>query len=158
MTHYNIHWPAQHHPNLSAIHVVNTLVMDVSPHAAWHHLIAAPKWPSWYPNSANVRLLETDSETLKLGMRFKWKTFGVNIECKVEEFEPQERLAWSAKSPGMTVYHAWLISPHPNGCRVFTEETQNGFIPKITAAFMPKRIHKYHQIWLDRLNEIAQSD
>jgi hypothetical protein len=42
---------------------------------------------------------------LKLGMKFRWKTFGVSLSSTVEEFIPPERLAWSARSAGFDAYH-----------------------------------------------------
>jgi len=90
-------------------------------------------------------------------MKFRWKTFGMTITCRVEEFQPFERLAWSSESPGMSVYHAWLFDDRPDGCLVTTEETQNGFIPKIAKRLMPGKMHKFHQIWLESLNETAKN-
>jgi len=146
-----IHWPERHHPDVSGVHVKNHLEIQLSPRAVWDRLIHAKDWPEWYPNAANVRLLNDDGDALKLGTQFRWKTFGMNIECVVEEFEPAGRLAWSSKSFGMSVYHAWLITERPGGCHVLTEETQNGFVPRIAKLLMPGQMHKYHQIWLEQL-------
>jgi len=153
-----INWPAKYHPNKSAVHVVNTLEMDVSAEAAWKCLIRATDWPNWYSNSANVRIMDAEKTQLDLGVKFRWKTFGMTITCLVEEFELYERLAWSSESLGMRVYHAWVFDTHSRGCRVTTEETQNGFIPKIAKLIMPTKMHKFHQIWLQGLNEIAKNN
>lgn len=158
MTLNEIKWPEKYHPNTSAVHVVNSLAMDASSQAVWNRLVRATEWPEWYPNAANVRLLDSESGTLELGTRFRWKTFGMTIDCKVEEFQPAERLAWSSESRGMSVYHAWLISPRGQGCHVLTEETQNGFLPRLGKMLMPVRMHKFHQIWLEQLNELAKRD
>ncbi len=147
-----INWPSKYDPKNSAVHVVNSLGMDVTPQAAWEQLIRAVEWPNWYENAKNVRLLDgADTTDLELGMRFRWKTFGMTITCTVEEFIPYERLAWSSESFGMSVYHAWLFIARPDGCHVITEETQNGFIPKLAARLMPDNMHKFHQIWLEGL-------
>jgi len=151
-----INWPGDYRPDVSAVHVVNELTMPVSAQAVWRHLIRPKAWPDWYPNASNVRLLNTEGDALELGTCFRWKTFGITIDCIVEEFVPAERLAWSSRSLGMSVYHAWLISDAPNGCHVLTEETQNGLIPRLSNALMPGRMHKYHQIWLEQLSTIAQ--
>jgi len=79
----------------------------------------------------------------------------MTITCTVEESAPFERLAWSAKSAGMSVYHAWLINELPDGCQFITEETQNGFIPRMAKVLMPGKIHKFHQIWLEGLARTA---
>jgi hypothetical protein len=69
----------------------------------------------------------------------------------VREFEPLERLAWSARGIGVDAYHAWLFEPN----NVLTEETQNGFLARLGSLAMPNRMHKYHQIWLENLSEKA---
>lgn len=156
MTENKIKWPDQYHPNVSAVHVVNSLELEASSQAVWDKLVRAKDWPNWYPNAANVTLRDSEEDTLALGTRFRWKTFGATITCKVEEFEPTKRLAWSSESRGMSVYHAWLITPLPTGCHVLTEETQTGIIPRIANALMPGRMHKFHQIWLEQLNVVSR--
>lgn len=151
-----INWPDQYNPKNSAVHVVNSLQMESSIENIWDKLISATDWPDWYPNAANVRLHDTEKSKLELGTKFRWKTFGVTINCIVEEYEPFERLAWSSESRSMSVYHAWLITPNPQGCHVLTEETQNGLIPKVAKTLMPGRMHKFHQIWLEGLDREAQ--
>jgi len=155
MTDLEIHWPDQYHPDNCAVHVVNDIEMDVPVQAAWACLINATEWPNWYPNSANVRLLDPDKTTLDHGARFRWKTFGMTITCLVEEFKPYERLAWSSEQRGMKVYHAWLFEERESGCYVRTEETQNGIIPKLASKLMPGKMHKFHQIWLEELGKTA---
>ncbi|MFT4768917.1 MAG: hypothetical protein ACI8RN_002056 [Glaciecola sp.] len=78
----------------------------------------------------------------------------MTIEYNVEECEPAERLAWSSESFGVSIYHAWRMSPQPQGCYVLREETQNGVIPRIGAILAPKRMHKFHQIWLKQLKHL----
>lgn len=151
-----IEWPDGHHPDDAGVYVSNNLVMEASAEEVWNCLVRAKEWPEWYPNSANVQFLNSESESLELGTVFRWKTFGATITCKVREFVPGERLAWSSQSTGMSVYHAWQITPSDPGCHVLTEETQNGFIPKIASMLMPGRMHKFHQIWLEQLNKQAQ--
>ncbi len=156
MSSEKINWPSKYHPDNCAVHVANAMDMDVSMEAAWDRLIHATQWPNWYSNATNVRIMDPQKKKLDLGVKFRWKTFGMTINCTVEEFLPFERLAWSSESFGMGVYHAWLLCDRPQGCHVITEETQNGFIPKIAASLMPGKMHKFHQIWLEGLNETAK--
>jgi hypothetical protein len=48
-------------------------------------------WPSWYPNSSNVRIKNQTQPDLRLGTEFRWKTFGVTIDFTVLEFVRHER-------------------------------------------------------------------
>jgi len=155
-----INWPERYRPENCAVHVVNELEMRDGPQAVWNHLVRASVWPSWYPNAANVVVHDTPDGKLFEGARFRWKTFGVTIDSVVEEFVPDERIAWSAKGFGLDVYHAWLIVPLPDGepgCKVITEETQNGFMARLGHALRPDQMHAFHQIWLEKLSRRART-
>lgn len=58
---------------------------------------------------------------------------------------------WDAHAFGLDVYHAWVLQPSNKGCHVLTEETQHGFIARLGGLFMPNRMYKYHQLWLEGL-------
>jgi uncharacterized protein YndB with AHSA1/START domain len=124
--------------------------------AIWDCLVRAEQWPEWYVNSADVVFLEGDGPRLEMGTRFRWKTFGVTIESKVEEFVPGERIAWSARGFGVDAYHAWVLQPDGDACIVLTEETQNGWLATLGKLVMPQRMHRFHQIWLESLEKQAQ--
>ena len=152
-----IRWPDHYNPSNTPIHVRNEISIPAPPEAVWAWLIRAPLWPNWYPNSANVKFLEGTPTDLALGTRFRWKTFGVTIESKVNEFVPCERLAWDAHAMGLDVYHAWLLTKTTGGCHLLTEETQHGWLARLGAIFTPGRMYKLHQVWLERLAEKAVS-
>jgi uncharacterized protein YndB with AHSA1/START domain len=151
-----IQWPDRYRPDRAAVHVRNELDMPVAPEAVWAWLVRAPLWPSWYPNSHDVEIAGGARE-LSLGAEFTWRTFGVALHSKVEEFAPPERLAWTGRAGGLDVYHAWLIERRPSGCRVGTEESQNGFLPRLNHVLRPRHMHAFHQLWLERLLDRARS-
>jgi uncharacterized protein YndB with AHSA1/START domain len=148
-------WPDRYAPAKAPIHVRNELQMAVPPERVWAWLLRAPLWPSWYPNSKNVRFLEGQPPDLVLGTRFRWTTFGVNIVSSVREFVPNQRIAWDAQGLGLDVYHAWLITPTPGGCHVLTEETQHGLVARAGKLLFPNRMYRFHQVWLERMAEKA---
>jgi len=92
---------------------------------------------------------------LQQGSRFRWTTFGVSLDSRVEEFVPYERLAWSARATGIDAYHAWLIEKRPSGCHVLTEETQNGWLARLSNALRPQNMSRQHQDWLEGLSRKA---
>lgn len=132
------------------MHVRNELEMPAPAESVWAWLIRAKLWPTWYANSQNV-MIEGGASDLAPGMRFRWRTFGVTLNSKVEEFVSGERLAWSALSAGISAYHVWLIERRPQGCYVLTEETQNGLMARMSSALRPNNMSKYHQLWLEQL-------
>ena len=145
-----ISWPDRYRPDRAAVHVRNELDLPVPAEAAWAWLVRAPLWPTWYPNSHDVVIAGNGTE-LQAGTEFTWKTFGVSLRSKVEEFVPPERLAWTGRAGGLDVYHAWLIERRSPGCHVLTEESQNGILPRLNHAVRPRHMSDFHQLWLERL-------
>lgn len=151
-----IHWPEKYSPERTSVHAHNELDMPVDPGLIWPWLVRADLWPTWYSNSKDVAI-EGGEHELKLGTRFTWKTFGASLGSRVEEFLPDERLAWSARGTGIDVYHAWLIERTPSGCHVVTEENQNGFLARLSNSLRPGNMERYHQVWLENLLVKAKS-
>jgi hypothetical protein len=146
-----VQWPDHYQPRNCPVHVQNELDMAAAQEYVWAWLIRATLWPTWYVNSANVKILEGRGPNLQKGMRFRWKTFGVTITSTVLEYVPVERIAWDARAFGIDAYHAWVLQPSARGCRVLTEETQHGWLPRLGKLFMPNRMHTFHQLWLEGL-------
>ncbi len=151
-----IRWPERYRPEETAFHVRKELEMPVSPEAVWPWLVRAELWPAWYPGFQSV-VIEGGGPDLKLGSSFLWRAFGVTLRSRVEEFVPFERIAWTARSVGIDAYHAWLIERLPVGCRVVSEETQNGWAARLNNALRPGSVGRIHQMWLDRLLGRARS-
>jgi hypothetical protein len=152
-----IKWPDHYKPQNCPVHVRNELDMMAPQERVWAWLIHAPLWPTWYVNSANVKIIEGLGPELRIGTRFRWKTFGVTIMSTVLEYIPNERLAWDAHAFGIDAYHAWVLQPSAKGCHVLTEETQHGGIARLSNILMPNRMHKFHQLWLEALASKAGS-
>ena len=132
----------------------NQLEMPVPSESVWAWLIRAELWPTWYNNSKQV-VIEGGGHDLRPGSGFRWTTFGVRLESKVEEFVLGERLAWSAHATGIDAYHAWLIEKRPSGCYVITEENQNGWLATLSNILRPQNMGKQHQNWLENLQRKA---
>jgi hypothetical protein len=89
-------------------------------------LLTHRKGPSWYPNSHDVKLLNSLDGKLHQGTRFSWDTFGVHIESTVHEFVPDSRLGWFGNGTAMKAYHTFLLLRKGEGCRIVTEEVVKG--------------------------------
>lgn len=152
-----IRWPQRFDPRRAPVFVSNELTASASPEAVWAWLISAPRWPTYYSNSANVAL-NGGGDQLGAGTTFRWKTFGVNLRTEVTEFEPVQRIAWHAKGVGVDAYHAWLLTPTADGgCHILTQETQHGWLVRLGKLLMPNRMHRQHQRWLEGLAATARS-
>jgi hypothetical protein len=157
MTNDKINFPDEFKPENSPISVSNEIQINAKPEVIWFWLTNAPTWHEWYFNASNVELLNQNETHLLADTKFKWKTFGASLKTEVVEYVPIERIAWVAKGIGILAYHAWLISPNENGCRVLTEETQHGIICRLGKLIFPNRMYDYHQIWLEGLKKKAES-
>lgn len=145
-------WPARFTPERVPVHVSNQLFIPASPAIVWAWLVRAPLWPTWYANAHHVRGVDGEALTdLTAGSCFLWETFGVAIRSEVAEYLPGERIAWSAKGMGVDAYHAWLLMPEGDGCRVLTEESQYGWGARIVNFVLPNRMSDGHELWLKSL-------
>jgi Polyketide cyclase / dehydrase and lipid transport len=151
-----VRWPLRYSPTIAPVFVHNELEMDAPPEVVWAWLIRAQRWPAWYENASGVTFLSGTPPDLSADARFRWTTFGVRLESTVQEFVPGERIAWDARCIGVDAYHAWVIGRTPAGSHVLTEETQHGWLARLGASLMPRRMHTYHQIWLEQLCEVAR--
>jgi hypothetical protein len=82
---------------------------------------------------------------------------GLNFESTIEEFVPSSRLSWESRKKSIRGYHAWLIIPTADGCKVITDESQNGWLTFFEKIFQPKKLHKLHDIWLAELKKQAEA-
>jgi len=155
MTEPTIRWPERFLPDRAPVHVVNSLAIAAPPEAVWAVLIRAAGWHEFYANASKV-VIEDGGPDLFEEARFTWRTFGVDLQTQVQEFEPFERIAWLATAPLIEAYHASLIVPAPGGCRVITEETQQGVAARVGRMLFPGRMERQHQLWLEGLAVAAK--
>ena len=149
-------WPPGMEPEGAPVYSWNALDMPVPPEAVWPWLVRASLWPTWYSNAWRVRI-EGGSADLAPGVRFTWVTFGVPVSTRVTEWQPGERLAWSASALGARGHHGWVIERTPEGCRVVTEETQRGALPSLGRYLLRPGLLHFHQRWLEGLARVAAS-
>lgn len=144
-------------PGNSSVYARNEIVIAAPAERVWRWLICAAKWPEWYSNSGNVNFLRGNPPDLALDTEFRWKTFGATITSRVIVFEPPHELGWDAHGV-LDAYHCWLISPDScGGCRVITEECQNGIVPKLAWWYLRPMLLRGHQKWVESLKRVAES-
>jgi hypothetical protein len=97
-------------------------------------------------------------ESLRLGTRFETNLAGQDVFASVQEFEPMTRIAWGGYpkvAKASTAYHAWIITPTPNGCHLWTEETMRGAHWIELAKHAPDLFWRTHQTLLEALAKVA---
>ncbi|MFZ0659760.1 MAG: SRPBCC domain-containing protein [Candidatus Binataceae bacterium] len=148
-------WPAGFEPEKSSVYARNEIVIAAPPERIWRWMIRAGRWPEWYSNSSDVEFLGGNSPDLAPGTEFKWKTFGATITSRVIVFEPPREIAWDARGI-LTAVHGWTIEPAGAVCRVITEETQNGILPKLAWWYLRPMLERGHQHWVESLKRVAE--
>ena len=149
-------WPAGFEPNRSSVFAHNEIAIAASPARVWWWLIRAAQWPQWYSNCSDVTFLSGVPPDLAPDTVFRWKTFGAWVFSRVLVFEPPHELGWDARGI-LNAYHGWIIEPDGTGCRVITEETQNGLLPKFAWWYLRPMLERGHQNWIESLKRKAES-
>lgn len=166
----SIQWPEGFVPGFTDNYCSNEIIVAGLTAAEVWPLLATPAlWPTYYANSANVRVYAGKGPTLAAGDRFYFETFGFPVEAQCNEFVPPAngkpgRVAWHgwAGEPGsddrLDVHHAWLIEDLSGGrVRVLTQETQQGKPAVQLAQAKPNPMINGHQDWLDGLVAAARN-
>lgn len=162
-----IFWPEGYLPGFTENFVSNeTIVTGLSADDIWPLLSAAPQWPTYYANSANIRFYDGKGPELGEGVRFYFETFGFPVEAEcIEHLPPADgqpgRIAWHGWAgegdTRLDVHHAWLVEDLSAGrVRILTQETQKGEPAKELAKAKPNPMINGHQDWLDGLVSAAR--
>jgi uncharacterized protein YndB with AHSA1/START domain len=145
-----IHWPRGLEPQNVDVFVHNEGWIGAPPDVVWTNLIDATQWPSWYANSADVRI-DGGQPRLAQGVAFDWKTFDFPIRSTVDVFEPNREIGWSVDNPAFQVHHAWVLVPERGGTRVITEEGQKGADAIRFRLEQPNAMYDAHDWWMSAL-------
>jgi uncharacterized protein YndB with AHSA1/START domain len=148
-------WPSGLEPGNSPVYARNEITIAAPAERVWRWLIRAARWPQWYSNSRHIQFLNIAPPDLAAGTEFQWTTFGATIRSKVIVFEPPHELGWDARGI-LRAYHGWLIEPDRDGCRVITEECQNGILPKLAWWYLRPMLLRGHQNWVESLRRVSE--
>ncbi|MCH7396751.1 SRPBCC domain-containing protein [Belliella sp. DSM 107340] len=152
-----IEWPKQFNPEKSDFYVYNEIEINTAPDVVWKLLIEASDWSKWYNNIQNIQFENPQQRNLSAQAKVFWKSMGQELNNTVTQFEPNKALAWQFDEPKIQGYHAWLIIPTENGCKVVTVESQTGRLARLQKVFLPNKLRKQHDEWLVKLKEQAEN-
>jgi hypothetical protein len=142
-------WPEEFNPLEANWFVYNEIEINAKPEVVWRILIEAKKWHTFYKGvESPVTYLDTAATTLRNGLSFTLHTMGLQLTPVIKEFVPNERMAWEVRRGNLTAYHAWVLVPTANGCRLITPEAQNGFLTTMQKVFLPNKLLNLHEHWL----------
>jgi uncharacterized protein YndB with AHSA1/START domain len=146
-----IRWPADYKPEESNFFVHNEIDINASPETVWSVLIQADEWEDYYEGASDLKLLNNSDGRLSDNSVFTWKTMGLDFTSTIKEFEAPHKLSWESDKKSIRGYHAWLIIPTENGCKLITSEAQHGFMTFLQKVFVPNKLEGFHDEWLAQI-------
>lgn len=150
-------WPEAFHPDNTNFYVYNDFYINAPAEVVWQILIEATEWHTYYKGSQKPVVIEGGRQQLLAdGVRFEFKTMGINFEPTITEFVPNERLAWTIDRRRLRAWHAWVILPTEDGVKLVTAETQNGFLTTMQKWFQPNKLLNLHELWLAQIKARAE--
>lgn len=152
-----IDWPEGYEPSQSKFYVHNEIEIDAPPKVVWEILIDALAWENWYEGAKEVSFVNSSASSLQADAVFNWQTMGLAFQSTVTEYEPNRFLTWESKKKSIQGYHVWLIIPTESGCKVVTEESQNGWLTFLEKTFQRRKLARLHDIWLAELKKKAEA-
>ena len=154
----HIIWPKAGAPAKSLVFAQNIIEVAATPDVVWRLLLDCTRWPSWYRHCAEVSILR-GGPILGANSQFRFKTIGFYFEPEITAFQPSRMLVWYAKGPaGTRGAHAWYIEPTAGGCRVITEEAQQGLLLHLVRRRTRLTLLESHQEWLQSLKALAEAE
>ncbi len=151
-----IAWPEAYKPEEAKFFVHNEIEINAPAEAVWEVLIQADEWEDYYSGASNLQLDGNPSGKLSENSVFSWKTMGLDFTSYIKEFEPPYRLSWESNRKSIRGYHAWLIIPTEDGCRLVTSEAQHGFMTLPQKVFVPNKLEGLHDEWLAQIKVRAE--
>lgn len=150
-------WPEAYTPEEAKFFVHNEIEISAPAEAVWEVLIQADEWEDYYSGASNLELGSNQSGRLSENSVFSWKTMGLDFTSYIKEFKPPFRLSWESNRKSIRGYHAWLIIPTAEGCKLITSEAQHGFMTLPQKVFVPKKLEGLHDEWLAQIKTRAES-
>jgi uncharacterized protein YndB with AHSA1/START domain len=153
----DIHWPKGFEPESADLFSHNELVINARCERVWRHIVDATKWPEWYPNSKDVHIV-SGSPVLAADTIFRWTTFGLPLESRINEFVPYTRIGWFGYAPGTApaFYHTWYLQPDGPACGVVTDEVGKGHDAAHLRETDEGLMHRGHDLWLAGLKWVSE--
>ena len=97
----------------------------------WETLTDINNWPAWQPDVSSARL----EGPLNRGVIFRWKAMGLNITSTIQELSENKKIGWTGHSIGMQAIHIWTFEVLDGGAHVTTQESLDGWFPRLLKLF-----------------------
>jgi hypothetical protein len=152
-----INWPEGFKPTESDFFIHNEIDIKASPQVVWDIFINTAKWPELNKKAEGIKLLNSPDGKLNSSSVFIWSPAG-KFTSTIKEFRPPYNVAWLGETDNkkITIYNAWMIIPTAEGCKVISDESQNGPKTRMEKIFAPNMVRKDLHNWLIKLKEQSE--
>jgi len=152
-----INWPKDYGMTETEFYLHNKIEIEASPETVWNILTQAEQWSDWYVGMKNVKVLDSETGIIDGKVDMTFNTMNRDFKATVIEYQPYERLSWETMDDKMMGVHAWLIIPTEKGCLVVTDESQYGTLARLQKIFLPNKLRKLHDVWLEEMKIKAEA-
>jgi hypothetical protein len=123
-----------------------------TPDRVWDLLTNVNRWPQW---NALVQTAVLGGP-LHPGSVFKWKSKGLTVISTLEDVTPNKRLTWTGKAFGTRAIHTWEIARTKQGVVLRTEESFDGWLPRLMPKTMQRTLDETLPAWLKAIKSEAE--
>jgi hypothetical protein len=120
----------------------------------WRVQTGIDDWSEWNPKVSRSRL----EGPLAAGSVFKWTSGGTSIVSTLQEVEPMRRIAWAGKAMGARAHHIWSFEPRGDLVVVSTQESFDGWWPRLLPGLTRRMLDGLLRAWLQSLKQRAEHD
>jgi hypothetical protein len=139
-------------PNSRVSHSAS-IEIDASAQKVWDVMSDIENWPKWNSDIKSAKL----NGRLYKGTTFTWKAGPGTITSTLEVVNKPSLLGWSGKLFGIKAVHIWRIASKDMKTVVTTEESWDGFLPKIFRNSSKKTLKKAIDNGLVQLKKAVES-
>jgi uncharacterized protein YndB with AHSA1/START domain len=106
--------------------------------AVWSILTAIERWPVWNPD---VKSASLDGPAVE-GATFRWKAGPSTINSTVVRLDAPRLIAWTGRTLGIRAVHVWRLQSKNGRTLARTEESYEGFLPRILRRPLQKMLDR----------------
>lgn len=103
-------------------------------------------WPRWQPEVTRA----TVRGPLEVGTTFTWRS-GVPIRSTVTVLDPNRAITWTGRTVGTRAVHSWTLEAVDGGTLVRTEESMDGWLPRLATRTVQRTLERGVTAVLDAL-------
>lgn len=136
----------------SPIILAGEIEIDAAPEVVWEVLSTIEGWPTWNQEVTSASL----GGQLAAGTVFRWKAGSSWITSKLVHVDPPNRIAWTGKTLGIKVIHAYRLEPSDGKTFVRTDESVEGIAARLFRRPLSRRMQSAIDVALRSMKTEAE--